>query len=160
MLSINRQAILDNLLLGQGILANCPILPGNWAYYPDLGSYSYDPDSAAQRIAALGITRNEAGVMVTSEGMEVRLVLLVPQDTLHQQIAEQIKQGWEAVGISVDLLVEPHDKVVARLEAHDYDAALVDIDLLVHRTPTLIRFGHSLKLREGRTILNGVPRCE
>jgi peptide/nickel transport system substrate-binding protein len=129
MLAINRQAILDNLLLGQGILAAGPILPGNWAYYPDLGSYSYDPDSAAQRIAALGFMRDEAGVLVTSEGVEVRLVLVVPQDVLHQQIAEQIKQGWEAVGVTVDLLVEPHDQVVARLEAHDYDAALVDIDL-------------------------------
>jgi len=129
MLAINRQAILDNLLLGQGVLANGPILPGNWAYYTDLANYPYDPDAAAQSIAALGITRNEAGVMVTAEGVEVRLELLVPQDDLHQQIAARIKQGWEAAGVAVDLQVEPHDQVVASLAAHDYDAALVDIDL-------------------------------
>jgi len=150
MLAINRQAIIDNLLVGQGVLANGPILPGNWAYYQDQGNYDYDPDAAVQRIAALGITRNDAGVMVTAEGVEVRLVLLMPDDELHQQIGAMIKQGWEAVGVAVDLLVEPYDQVVASLEAHDYDAALVDIDLSGTPDPDPYPFWAQSQVQDGQ----------
>lgn len=150
MLAINRQAIIDNLLVGQGVLANGPILPGNWAYYQDQGNYDYDPDAAVQRIAALGITRNDAGVMVTAEGVEVRLVLLMPDDELHQQIGAMIKQGWEAVGVAVDLLIEPYDQVVASLEAHDYDAALVDIDLSGTPDPDPYPFWAQSQVQDGQ----------
>ncbi|HPS32250.1 MAG TPA: peptide ABC transporter substrate-binding protein [Anaerolineaceae bacterium] len=129
MLSINRQAILDKVLLGQGVLAHGPILPGSWAYYADQGSYSFDPDLAAQKIAALGITRSEAGTLTTAEGVEVRIILLTPDDELHMQIADSIKQGWESVGVAVDVLSMPYADVIARLDARDFDAALVEIDL-------------------------------
>jgi peptide/nickel transport system substrate-binding protein len=129
MLAINRQAILDKALLGQGVLAHGPILPGSWAYYADQGSYPFDPDLAAQKIAALGITRGEEGTLVTAEGVEVRIILLTPEDELHTQIADSIKQGWESVGIAVDVLSMPYEDVVARLDSRDFDAALVEIDL-------------------------------
>lgn len=129
MLAINRQTILDKVMSGQGILAHGPILTGSWAYYADQGSYPFDPDLASQKIAALGITRGETGTLVTAEGVEVRLVLLSPDDELHTQIAEYIKQGWESVGVAVDVLSMPYAEVVAKLDARDYDAALVEIDL-------------------------------
>ncbi len=129
MLAINRQTILDKVMSGQGILAHGPILTGSWAYYADQGSYPFDPDLASQKIAALGIARGETGTLVTAEGVEVRLVLLSPDDELHTQIAEYIKQGWESVGVAVDVLSMPYAEVVAKLDARDYDAALVEIDL-------------------------------
>lgn len=129
MLAINRQMILDKVMLGQGVLAHGPILPGSWAYYADQGSYPFDPDLAAQKIAALGITRAETGELATPEGVEIRLVLLTPDDELHTQIADYIKQGWESVGVAVDVLSLPYNEVVAKLDARDYDAALVEIDL-------------------------------
>ncbi len=66
---------------------------------------------------------------MTAEGVEVRLVLLSPDDELHTQIAEYIKQGWESVGVAVDVLSMPYADVVAKLDARDYDAALVEIEL-------------------------------
>ncbi|MCZ2145954.1 MAG: peptide ABC transporter substrate-binding protein [Anaerolineales bacterium] len=150
MVSINRQAILDNVLFGQGILANGPILPGSWAYYPEQGSFSYDPDAAAQKLAALGVTRGETGTLVTSEGVEVRLVLLTPDDELHTRTAEYIKQGWESVGVAVDVLALPYSDVVARLSAHDYDAALIEIDLSGTPDPDPYPFWAQSQAKDGQ----------
>ena len=150
MLAINRQAILDQVMLGQGILAHGPILTGSWAYYADQGSYPFDPDAAAQRIAALGITRGETGTLVTAEGVEVRLILLSPDDDLHTKIAEYIKQGWESVGVAVDVLSLPYAEVVAKLDARDYDAALVEIDLSGTPDPDPYPFWAQSQAQEGQ----------
>lgn len=129
MLAINRQEIIDQVMLGQGILAEGPILPGNWAFYADQGQFSYDPDAAKQLIAALGIVAGQDGYLFTSDGIEIRIVLLVQNDELQTQIGEYIKQGWESIGVAVDVLPLSYDEVVTALDTHNFDAALMDIDL-------------------------------
>ncbi|MFZ3151504.1 MAG: ABC transporter substrate-binding protein [Anaerolineaceae bacterium] len=129
MLAINRQEIIDQVMLGQGILAEGTILPGNWAFYADQGQFSYDPDAAKQLIAALGIVAGQDGYLFTSDGIEIRIVLLVQNDELQTQIGEYIKQGWESIGVAVDVLPLSYDEVVTALDTHNFDAALMDIDL-------------------------------
>lgn len=129
MLATNRQGMIDQVLLGQGIIAKGPILPGNWAYYAEQESIPYDPDAARQLIASEGMAINQTGILVTTDGVEVRLVLLTSDDDTHAQIADMIKQGWEAVGVAVDILAIPYEQVLAELDARTFDAALVDINL-------------------------------
>ncbi|NLG41406.1 MAG: hypothetical protein GX544_06855, partial [Chloroflexi bacterium] len=54
MAGINRQMMIDEVYQGQGVLAQGPIMPGNWAYYSEQTTYRYDPDGARQLLAGMG----------------------------------------------------------------------------------------------------------
>lgn len=129
MAATNRQGIIDDLLMGQGVLATGPILPDNWAFYDGQTTYKYDPDLARQLLAGLGYQQNADGRFIEAEGVPVSLALLVQDDPQYTAIAERIRQGWETAGISVELVVKPYDQVIADLQARAYETALVDIDL-------------------------------
>lgn len=130
MYAINRREMIDNLLMGQAIPANGPILPGNWAYFQDQRSFGYDPDAARQLFAGAGLTAGEESPFLRDEnGNEIRLILLTQDDETHLKVAELIQKNWQEVGVVVDVLPKPLDEVQTDLEAHAFEAALVDIDL-------------------------------
>jgi len=58
MSGINRQMMIDDVLKGQGVLAQGPIMPGNWAYYPEQTAYRFDPDGARQILAGMGLNHH------------------------------------------------------------------------------------------------------
>ena len=51
---LNRSGIVSQLLHGQAVLANSPILPGSWAYDAGLPVADYDPTGAGQLLDAAG----------------------------------------------------------------------------------------------------------
>ncbi|MGB4596022.1 MAG: peptide ABC transporter substrate-binding protein [Anaerolineaceae bacterium] len=130
MVALNRQAMIDRVMNGQAILAQGPVLTGSWAYYDALEPFSFDPEVARQILATAEIVPSESGVgLVTKDGVEVSLVLLVQNDPRHLAIAETIKANWESVGIQTTLLAKSHSEILNDLTSHAFDAALVDIDL-------------------------------
>ena len=49
MLGLNRQWIVDHVLHGQAIVADSPILPGNWAYYAGIEKYDFNLEEAISK---------------------------------------------------------------------------------------------------------------
>jgi peptide/nickel transport system substrate-binding protein len=52
--AINKQAIVDNILKGTGILAINPLPPVVWSYTDDVQRYDYDPEKAKELLAEAG----------------------------------------------------------------------------------------------------------
>ncbi|MEA4813212.1 MAG: peptide ABC transporter substrate-binding protein [Anaerolineaceae bacterium] len=129
MAAINRQGIVDQVLKGQAVLAQGPIMSNNWAYYPGQEAWKYDPDKAKQIINSLEIRKDEIGYMVTKDGAQVSMVLLTEDEEAHRAMAEIVKQNWGAQGIAVEVQSLPLPLLMEQLKAHTYDAALVDINL-------------------------------
>src|SRR5512138_3753958 len=65
MLGLNRPHIVNNLLQGQAILTDSPILPGSWAYYDGTEHFEYNPDES------VNLLKTE-GYVIPPEGGEVR----------------------------------------------------------------------------------------
>ena len=128
MAGINRQMMIDEVYQGQGVLAQGPIMPGNWAYYSEQTTYRYDPDGARQLLAGMGFTLAENGRFI-SDGALIELTLLTPDDAQHLALAEILRQNWEKIGIGVSISALPYDQVIANLQSRNYQMALVDIDL-------------------------------
>lgn len=128
MAGINRQMMIDEVYQGQGVLAQGPIMPGNWAYYSEQTTYRYDPDGARQLLAGMGLTLAENGRFI-SDGALIELTLLTPDDAQHLALAEILRQNWEKIGIGVSISALPYDQVIANLQSRNYQMALVDIDL-------------------------------
>jgi peptide/nickel transport system substrate-binding protein len=129
MAATNRQAIMDEVFSSQAVPALGPITPGNWAFYDGLEPYRYDVDLARQLLAGAGYSWSEAGQLMTPEGAQARLTLLVQDDEIHSQMADFLAENWASIGIDVVLDVRPYAELMTNLDARNYEAALVDIDL-------------------------------
>lgn len=131
MLSINRQWIIDNIYKGQAIMANGPIMPGNWAFYDGIQQVGFDPEAARKMLTDAGYKFNaDTQNLETKDGTVVKFQLVYPDDDVHQAIAENIQKSWAGIGIAVDLQSMPYDALVSdQLDPRTYQAALVDINL-------------------------------
>jgi len=128
MAGINRQAIVDEVLFGQAVMAQGPIMPDNWAFFDGQESYRFDPDKARQILFGMGFTQTEGGGLFF-EGAPVQLNLLVQDDLQHLAMAQMLEANWENLGLQIDVTSKPYDQVVADLSSRNYQMALIDIDL-------------------------------
>ena len=129
---LNRQGMIDHLLAGQAVVADGPILPGTWAYYDGIEHLGYDPAQAMVMLRAAGYDLNKdgSGLINVKDTTPVKFQLVYPDASGYQAIAESIKSDWAALGIEVDLLEKPYDKLISEnLDPRTYQAALVEINM-------------------------------
>lgn len=131
LLGINRQKIINQILAGQAIVANSPILPGSWAYIDSIKAYEYDPDQAAQMLKDAGyVIATEESVVRMKEDIALSFEMIYPNDGKHQAIAEAIQRDWAAIGVQVTITpVDYAIMITERLQSRSYEAALVDLNL-------------------------------
>ncbi len=134
-MGINRQRIVDQLLNGQAVLADGPILPGTWAYYDGLRTQDFDPQGAKNMLIQAGYVLNtETDTVRKKDKVALNFTLIYPDDDLHKSIALAIQKDWANVNVQADLEAVPYDQLINdRLGQRSYDAALVDLNM--SRTP-------------------------
>lgn len=153
LMGLNRQRIIDRLLLGQGIIADGPIFPLTWAYYEDIERVVYDPEAATNLLKANGFSIPPEGgaVRTDPDGNPLSFTLLHPDDAQHSAIAQFIFENWSQLGIEVTLEAMPYEQLVnERLAARNYDAALVDMNLARTPDPDPYPFWHQSEATGGQ----------
>ena len=106
--AIDRQAIVDAVILGHGIVAYGP-LQRNVYNYEDVEHYDYDPDRARAILEEAGCTLNESGIYERN-GQEIGFVISVGAgDQVRVDIAQAAAQMLRQVGINCS--VEIPEKV-------------------------------------------------
>ena len=71
--ALDRQSLIDNVLHGQGLVANSPILPGTWAYDPDVPKYAYDLAKARQLLDEAGWKDSDGDGVREKDGAQAGL---------------------------------------------------------------------------------------
>lgn len=153
LMGLNRQRMIDELLDGQGIIADGPIFPGSWAYYDGIERIPYDPDTAIKMIKEAGYTFPASGgnVREDSEGNRLSFELLYPDDARYKPFAEWIASDWERLGVGVELKPVPYAELVSDyLEPRTYQAALVDLNLTRSPDPDPYPFWHQAQATGGQ----------
>jgi peptide/nickel transport system substrate-binding protein len=122
---IDRQRIIDQVLNGQGIVADSPIMPDSWAYNPDVPQYHFDQAKAEQLLTEAGWVDIDNDGVREKEGMRLEFILLTNKDPQRRQIIEEIaRELWE-VGVRVVPVVEDSSWVVNEaLRPRNFDALL------------------------------------
>ena len=138
LMGINREMMVSEILNGQAVMTDSPILPGTWSYYKVAETVDFDPSAATEMLVESGyeLTERETdGKLIREKNGEfLSLTLLYPDEDLYEQIAVYVQEGWTEIGLDVTLEAVPYDQLVnERLTQRDYVAALVDINLA--RTP-------------------------
>jgi peptide/nickel transport system substrate-binding protein len=131
MTGINRQWIVDRILMGQAIQADGPILPGVWAYYDGLKHVEFDSQAAVNMLRDAEYILPAEGDPIRKKGdQSLSFTLIYPNDQLHSDIARSIQRDWAALNIQVQLESLSYDVLVnERLVNREYEAALIDLNL-------------------------------
>jgi peptide/nickel transport system substrate-binding protein len=104
-LAIDKDEIIEGVLLGLGRVANGPFKPGMWAHNERLRPYPHDPDQARRLLAEAGWTDTNGNGTLDKGGTEFVLTIATNQgNRTREQTGLVIQSRLKDVGIEVKLL--------------------------------------------------------
>jgi len=103
--AIDKQEIIDGVLLGLGRPAVGPYKPGTWWYKADVKTFPFDPERAKALLAEVGWKPGSDGIL-EKDGKPFSFTIRTNQGNLvRQQTAEIIQRRLRAIGIDVKIHV-------------------------------------------------------
>jgi peptide/nickel transport system substrate-binding protein len=127
--ALDRKAMLDHVLRGQGVLFEGPYLPQSPAYKEELWTaYTTQPITATQLLDSAGWPLAGGQPLRQRDGAPLSVRILVYDTPTHRAVGENLAAQWTSFGVSPQLvLISGWDEFRQRLAARDFDVALVDI---------------------------------
>ena len=102
--AINKQEIIEGVLLGLGQAAAGPYKPGTWWYKDDVKTFPFDPERAKALLAEAGWRRMNADGILEKGGQPFSFTIRTNQgNAVRQQTAEIIQRRLRAVGIDAKI---------------------------------------------------------
>ena len=161
MTGLNRERIVNKILGGQGIIANSPILYGNWAYTSEVIAPEYNQEKATELLVKEGYiiaseqervrTKEITSVDGNTERKALSFTLVYPDDDMHHRVGEQIQQDWGRINVLLNLEAVSYDDLVNHiLPDRSYEAALVDLNLSVYPDPDPYPFWDQTQISSGQ----------
>jgi peptide/nickel transport system substrate-binding protein len=157
MYTLDRDRIIDEVLAGQGMVSNSPILPGTWAHNPRTPTYRHDPDQADVLLDEAGWVKPTRSTGVRHKGGDLlAFTLLAPNDPMREAVAEMLAEQWAEVGLDVTVKAMPNGEILEALEERDFQAALVHLRL--PGDPDPYPLWHETQVGEGQNYAGFVHR--
>lgn len=104
--AVNKEELIDGILLGLGREATGPFKPGTWQYNPDVKRYPYDPQRALQLLAEAGWRDTDGDGILDRNGQRFEFELLANQgNEVRAKTAEIVQRRLAELGISVKIRV-------------------------------------------------------
>jgi len=136
MYAIDRAQIAENAYLGLGVQCEVPVHPASWLYESQSAIYYYSPERALQLVQECGwrdltgdgMLNQLDGVIL--KDLTVRIITYNDATTsVRENAANMIATYLENVGIHARVEVLAPGKVSDRIDARNYDLALVGMNL-------------------------------
>jgi len=129
--SLNRQAVLDGIFFGSGVLANGPLTRATWAFNEDLQPIEEDLPRAKKLLAAAGYPDG------------VSWELLLKANEINTPEAEMIQAQWARVGIDLKLAVRSAEEAGAEYRNQKFPMYLVNFSGRADPDMTIFENFHS-----------------
>lgn len=133
--ALDRQGLIDDIMGGQALIADSPILPGTWASEPDVRRYAYDPQAAIDLLEAAGWSDTDGDRVRDKNGIALAFTLLTGEDVLMVDLGEAIAQQWRAIGIDAKVQVMGSELVTDYLQPRNFEAVLIEVSLTADPDP-------------------------
>lgn len=152
LLSLDRRQIVEEVLHGQGLIADSPLIPGNWAYAADLPPVAPNRDRARQLLNEAGwryqaaqqpaprvdgdplarptpiVGPNDTPIRV-KDGTPISFTLYTNNNPLQVALAQAVAKQWQEIGVQASVLPVQAGLRNNYLEPRNYQAALIDVQL-------------------------------
>ncbi len=110
--AVNKEAIAERLMLGQGLVAKGCLPPMIWGAKPDLPGFPYDPSRAAALLSEVGWTDEDGdgvleahGVDGIADGTKFVTTMFAWEDYRYLPLAEAVAADLEVVGVQSNIEV-------------------------------------------------------
>lgn len=104
--AIDKQELIDGVLLGLGQAATGPYKPDTWVYNPDVKRYPHDPARARELLAEVGWRDSDGDGVLDREGRKFSFTIVTNQgNDLRVKSAEIIQRRLQEIGIEVKIRV-------------------------------------------------------
>lgn len=125
--AIDRQELIDGVLLGLGERIAAPYKPGTRWYPEGLEPYAHDPGRARELLTAAGWEDRDGDGVRERDGAELRFDIVTNNDNDQRKIAATIIQRrLKEVGVAVELRLVEWATLLSRfINPHDFDAVLL-----------------------------------
>ncbi len=120
--AVDKQTVIDALLLGKGEVGRSFITPLAWIFNPDAPDYPYDPKQAANLLDEAGWTLGDDGVRVNADGERLAFTLTVP--TAWREDGLAVQPFLQAVGFEVTIEEQGAGQSTGPLQVGEYQAAV------------------------------------
>jgi peptide/nickel transport system substrate-binding protein len=142
--AIDKQEIVDGILLGQGVVADGPYKPDMWAFNPKTKKYPFDPDKARILLQQAGFAQGSDGHL-WKDGKPFEFTILCNQgNDVRIHCAELIQQRLAALGITVKIrVIEWASFVNQYIDRRNYEAVI--LGWTISQDPDIFDIWHSSK---------------
>jgi peptide/nickel transport system substrate-binding protein len=104
--AINKQELIDGVLLGLGQAATGPYKPDTWVYNSKVKRYDFDPGKSRALLAEVGWTDSDGDGILDRGGEKLAFTIVTNQgNDLRSKTAEIIQRRLKEVGIVVEIRV-------------------------------------------------------
>jgi peptide/nickel transport system substrate-binding protein len=159
----NRQSAVLEAMAGRAIPTDSPILPSSWAYNPSARYPETDLAEAQRLLSTVSFEPYQPPAPLADENtgettpeppplVEQRRAfrLLVVEDPAIAGVAFEIANQWGALGLTVELELVDQATLLSRLEAGDFDTALVELNFSPKADPDPFVFWHRGQAEKGQ----------
>lgn len=145
--ALDRQAIIDTALNGQGLAASGPILPWSWAFNPQQETVDYDPQQAAQLLDNSGWIDADGDGVREKDGLSLAFTLISSEEPDKVNVARAVSDQWRRTGISTTVEIVGAG-LGERLVNHNFEAALAEV--LIAGDPDPYPLWHQTQIEGGQ----------
>lgn len=104
--AIDKQELIDGVLLGYGEVATGPYKPDTWVYNPGVRRYHYNPEKARQLLAEAGWQDTSDDGILSKDGQRLTFTIVTNQgNDLRIKTGEIIQRRFREIGVDVRLRV-------------------------------------------------------
>ncbi len=144
-LATDRQALVDDVLVGRGMTASSPLISGMMGYDADTQKLlSVNMQSAQTLLQGNGWIAGDDGIRA-KDGTVLRFSLVVPEWDNLQKTAKLLVDMWRKIGVDVQIVTPSATELATKYLSgeHDYEAILYGQSYFSFVDPDPYPFWHS-----------------
>ena len=148
--AINRQEIIDGVLLGLGQISTGPFPPTSWAYNKGIPVYEHNPEKAKKLLYDCGWQDRDGDGILDKDGRPFSFTLMTNQGNKMRQLCATIIQfNLRDVGVQVKIrILEWAAFIHQYIDKKNFDAVILGWSL--SRDPDQYAIWHSSQVKEGQ----------
>jgi peptide/nickel transport system substrate-binding protein len=124
-LALDREAMLAEVLAGDGQLMAASLLPDHWAANKTISPPDYDPATAGRLLARAGLADTDSDGWLDREGQRLELgIRLNGNNPLHQRLGWLASSYYRDLGLFARAESVPPDSIIDDLFTHDFELAI------------------------------------